>query len=230
MELGCSTGYLLASFLQRDRFRAIGVDIDELCLRRGRATYGDQIEFVASTDVSVPLPDNSVDLIYCIDTVEHLMRPREILLDCFRILRPGGRFLVHWHSWLGPYGSHLEDIIPFPWPHVLFSMDTLLDVAADIYDSPSYVPACYWYDAESGIQRPNPYRDHQRWANFLNKMTIRDFRRLLQTLPYNTLQFRRRGFGGKSYKGAKLLHGLAKVPMLDEFFLKAVICVMEKPV
>jgi SAM-dependent methyltransferase len=229
MELGCSTGYLIGAFRDLEPFQAIGVDLDSSCVRAARQQYGDHIQFEESTASSIPLNDECVDIIYCVDTVEHLSSPREILMDCFRILRPGGQLLIHWHPWLGPYGSHLEDIIPFPWAHAMFSMDTLLGVASDLYDSHDYVPACYWFDSETNQRRPNPYRDREKWEVFLNKMTIRGFRRLLAELPFKVVQFRRRGFGGKAYKSAKLLSGLAHVPVLDEFFLKAVICVLEKP-
>jgi SAM-dependent methyltransferase len=229
VELGCSSGYLLNAFLDRERFDAIGVDIDAHALDRARESYGDRVRFLQSTHDRVPLLDESVDVIYCIDTVEHLIEARAMLIDCYRALKPGGRFLIHWHPWLGPYGSHLEDVIPFPWAHAVFSMDTLLDVAADLYESNAYNPACYWFDDETGERRPNPFVDHRRWEDFLNKMTVRQFRRLLKSLPYRVVAFRRSGFGGKAYKAGRLLSWLAHVPLADEFFLKAVVCVLEKP-
>lgn len=229
MELGCSDGYLISAFRDLEPFHGIGVDVESSCIRDGRRMYGDRIQFVQSTATSIPLQNDSVDIIYCVDTVEHLSRPRELLMECFRILRPGGKLLIHWHPWLGPYGSHLEDIIPFPWAHAVFSMDTLLRVAEDLYDSPDYEPACYWFDTDTNERRPNPYKDRHRWDDYLNKMTIRDFRRLLRVLPFRILEFRKRGFGGKAYKSARLFSGLAHAPLLDEFFLKAVICVLEKP-
>ncbi len=228
-ELGCSTGYLLSSFLEHEAFSAIGIDIDGGVLTRGRAAYGSRIRFVQSTRTSIPLPDQSVDFIYCIDTVEHLKCAREILMDCYRILRPQGTFLIHFHPWFGPYGAHLEDIIPFPWPHVIFPMDSLLRVAAHIYDSADYEPACYWYDADTGHRRPNPYVDRDRWEEFLNRMTIGRFKRLLKSLPYEIKGFRRLGFGGKAYHLGRLTKGLAHAPILDEFFVRAVFCILTKP-
>src|SRR5215475_6727561 len=126
LELGCNSGYLLNSFLQRENFRAIGADISREALQIARETYGARIELVLTTPTSIPLPDASVDVIYTIDTVEHLSRPREIFADCLRALRPGGVFLAHFQGWLGPYGSHMEDIISFPWANSIFSMNTLL--------------------------------------------------------------------------------------------------------
>jgi ubiquinone/menaquinone biosynthesis C-methylase UbiE len=226
-ELGCSRGYLLNAFLQSERFTAIGIDSDPSVLRVGAKEYPD-IRFVQSTASSIPLPDASVDVIYTIDTVEHLSRPQEIILECYRVLRPGGQFLVHFHPWLGPYGAHLEDIIPFPWPHVVFSMETLLATAADIYDSDGYEPACYWFDSETGKRRPNPYRNLAYWREFLNRMTIRQFRRVLATTSFDVEHFEQLGFGGRRFPLARYLSGIARIRGLDEFFVRAVFCVLRK--
>src|SRR5262249_40420915 len=127
LELGCSSGYLLNSFRQEENFIAIGADIDPEVLGRARTDYGKHVQFVQTTSDHIPVADESVDVVYSIDTIEHLSRPREIFMDVFRIIRPGGMFLIHFGPWYNPNGAHLEDIIPFPWPHVMFSMDTLLN-------------------------------------------------------------------------------------------------------
>ena len=229
LELGCSSGYLLAEFLAWEQFHALGADIDADALARGRSMYGDKITFLHSSSSSIPLPDASVDIIYTIDTVEHLSRPQDIFNDCCRILKPGGTLLIHFDPWLSPWGAHLDDIIPFPWPHLVFSMDTLLSVAAYLYQSDEYVPACYWFDPETGTRRENPYMDRRRWDEFLNRMTLRQFIRLVKTLPLRVVHVRRVGFSGRAYSWARVLKGLAQVPVLNEFFSSSIFCVLEKP-
>lgn len=164
-----------------------------------------------------------------IDVVEHLSRPREILMGCHRVLRPGGTMLIHFHPWLGPYGSHLEDIIPFPWPHVLFSMDTLLTMAAKLYDSPEdYSPACCFFDPVTGEREPNPYVDRASWAEYLNKLGITEFGRLIKSLPFEVLHSERIGFGGKTFRVGRYLSALAQIPGPDEMFAKALFTVLHK--
>jgi SAM-dependent methyltransferase len=227
LDLGCSSGYLVSAFLEHEPFDAIGADLDPEALRLAQETYP-QIRFVQSTPAGVPLEPASVDVVYSVDTVEHLSRPREILLDCHRVLRPGGSLLLHFQPWLGPCGSHLEDIIPFPWANALFSMDTLLDVASYLYDSDEYVTACYWNDRRTGARRPNPYLDHARWDEFLNRMTVRRFKLLLRGLPFTTVHLRLIGFGGRRYRAARLLGAFANVPGLNELLTSAVFCVLRK--
>jgi SAM-dependent methyltransferase len=228
LELGCSSGYLLNSFLERQRFSGIGADISPACIATATTDFGDKLRFVQSTAQSIPVADESVDIVYCIDTVEHLSQPHDILMDVYRLMKPGGIFFVHFGPWYNPSGSHLEDIIPFPWPHVLFKMDTLLNVAAHLYERPNYKAACYWYD-DKGKRRPNPYLDHDKWREFLNDLTIRKFKKLLKTLPFEQIHFERIGFGGKGYPFAKFLRGLAQVPVLNEYFINFVFCVLRKP-
>lgn len=229
LELGCNRGYLLNAFLQVESFNAIGADIDVEALGEARASFGNRVQFIESTPDSIPLADESVDAIYTIDTVEHLSKPREIFMEAYRVLRPGGTFLIHFHPWLGPYGSHLEDIIPFPWPQVFFSMDTLLDVASNLYDSPDYKVACYYTDPLTGEKKPNPYLDKAKWDRFLNRITLKQFKRLVKELPFELIHSEMIGFSGRMFPVARHLKKLSQMAGPDEFFTKAMFCVLKKP-
>ena len=229
LELGCNKGYLLNSFLQHENFDAIGADIDEYALEEAREHLGDRAKFVQSTPDGIPLEDESVDVIYTIDTVEHLSSPSEIFEECYRVLRPGGTFLVHFGAWLTPYGSHLEDIIPMPWANAVFSMDTLLDTAAHLYNSPDYDVACYFLDEKTGKPKPNPYLDKQKWETYLNRITIRRFRSIIRKLPFEIEHIENIGFGGKVFKVGKYLGKLSQLPVTEEFFTKATFAVLKKP-
>ena len=227
-ELGCNRGYMMNSFLEREKFEAIGGDIDADALETARAKFGDRIKFVQTTADSIPLPDQSVDVIYTIDTVEHLIELDKIFAECYRILKPGGTMLVHFGAWYGPYGTHLEDIIPFPWANVVFSMDTLLKVAAHLYDSPDYSVACYFLDEKTGKPKPNPYLDKSKWDNFLNRITIRRFRRVIRDSQFETVHLENIGFGGKTFKVGRSLAKLSQLPVTEELFTKATFAVLKK--
>lgn len=228
LDLGCNRGYLLHSFLQYEHFNPIGADLVSYYLRDAIRDYGDHISFVQSTPTNIPLPDNSVDVVYTIDTIEHLSKPREILLDVYRVLRPGGVFLVHFNPWLNPHGSHLDDIIPFPWAHTVFSWKTLLNVAEKLYDLPLYQTSCYYLDTQ-GNKKPNPFKDRAVWDSYLNFMTIRKFNHLLKDLPFEVRHQERIGFGGNTFKMARMVRGFANVPAVGELFTSVLFTVLIKP-
>ena len=227
LDLGCNRGYLLHSFLQQEKFNAIGADLVSYYLKDARRDYGDVIQFVETTPTSIPVPDNSVDIVYTIDTIEHLSQPKELFEDVHRILKPGGLFLIHFNPWLNPHGSHLDDIIPFPWSHVFFSMDTLLTVAAKLYDSPYYDTACYFIDTK-GKKKPNPYIDREVWSTYLNFMTIKRFKELVKQTPFGVRHLEKIGFGGNTFKLSRAVRGLAQVPIFDEFFTSVLFVVLTK--
>ena len=229
LDLGCSTGYLLDSFLSHESFTPIGADISGEVLARARERYGNRMQFVQNTPTTIPLESDSIDIVYSIDTVEHLSRPRDIFQEIYRILKPGGFALLHFGPFHNPYGSHMEDIIPFPWPHVLFSMSTLRSVAARLYDSPQYSVACYSIDERTGEKKPNPYLDEAHWATFLNHISIRRFNRICQSLPFRMVHQERIGFGGRTFKIGRMVRLLAQVPLIDDFFCNALYTVLQKP-
>ena len=105
-------------------------------------------------------------------------------------------------------------------------MDYLFKVAAILYDSEDNIPAYYFFDPETGERRPNPYLDREQWRQYLNRMTIAGFKRLVRGLPYELIHFRRIGFGGKTFALARSLRGLSQVGGLDEFFIIADFCVL----
>lgn len=228
LDLGCNRGYLLHSFLQHENFNAIGADLISYYLKHARRDFGDTIHFIQTTPTTIPLPDNSVDVVYTIDTVEHLSQPKEIFMEVFRVLKPRGQCLVHFNPWLNPHGSHLEDIIAFPWPHVFFSMDTLLTVAAKLYDSPAYQTSCYFLDSQ-GKKKPNPFVERDSWEAYLNYMTIKKFNLLLNELPFVVSHQERIGFGGSTFKISRAFRALAQVPVFDEFFTSVLFTVLTKP-
>jgi len=56
-----------------------------------------------------------VDTLLAFDCLEHVMSPLPILQDWYRVLRPGGRCLIEWFPYKGPWGPHMESLIPIPW-------------------------------------------------------------------------------------------------------------------
>jgi SAM-dependent methyltransferase len=91
MDLGCGAGDSV------DLFRTInpdvhwvGVDVEESPEVTGR-TRADA-EFVTFDGEHLPFGDASFDFVFCKQVLEHVERPRELLCEVARVLRPGGSF------------------------------------------------------------------------------------------------------------------------------------------
>ena len=102
VDLGCGRGELLAAAVRRGAARAVGVEYSPDAVRLAERTLELQAatgrgEVLLGDLRAVPLPDGCADLVTMLDVVEHLA-PAELaaaLAETRRLLRPGGRLLVH---------------------------------------------------------------------------------------------------------------------------------------
>jgi ubiquinone/menaquinone biosynthesis C-methylase UbiE len=97
LDAGCGQG---KSFrLLHDAFapaRLIGLDGDPHsldCARREAGREGLAAELLAGDCADLPLPDASVDLLFCHQTFHHLVEQERALAEFWRVLKPGGWLL-----------------------------------------------------------------------------------------------------------------------------------------
>jgi 2-polyprenyl-3-methyl-5-hydroxy-6-metoxy-1,4-benzoquinol methylase len=94
LEVGCGCGYLALEMARIGR-RVIAADVSSVALetaRRHAAARRLDIDFRLLGGIGLDLPDESVDLAYSVEVVEHL-HERDVplhLAEVFRVLRPGG--------------------------------------------------------------------------------------------------------------------------------------------
>ena len=110
LDAGCGQGKALKPLQQRfQASRVIGVDVDAHALEAARieaARHGLKPELIAADCAAIPLPDASVDLVFCHQTLHHLVRQEETLKEFRRLLKPGGVLLLaestkaYIHSWV----------------------------------------------------------------------------------------------------------------------------------
>lgn len=70
--------------------RIVGVDVDENVRLN---PYLDECHVLRHGE-SVPLADDSVDIAYCCNVLEHVQDPKQTLREIARVLKPGGLFLA----------------------------------------------------------------------------------------------------------------------------------------
>jgi SAM-dependent methyltransferase len=93
LEAGCGEGYG-AALLARHARRVVAVDGDEPTVRHVRARYGAVTHPLRADLTRLPLADASVEVIVCLQVIEHVGRQDDLVAECARVLRPGGVLVV----------------------------------------------------------------------------------------------------------------------------------------
>jgi 2-polyprenyl-6-hydroxyphenyl methylase/3-demethylubiquinone-9 3-methyltransferase len=95
LDIGSGGGFLAEEFA-RLGCRVIGIDPSEVSLRtaRGHANAARlDARYVVAAGEHLPLADESVDLAYCCDVLEHVSDLDQVLAETARVLKPGGLYL-----------------------------------------------------------------------------------------------------------------------------------------
>lgn len=104
LDVGCGGGSLAEEF-SRLGCQVTGVDPAEAALAVARAhaaASGLAITYRAGTGEALPCADETFDIVYCCDTLEHVINPDQVIAEVARALKPGGVFFYDTinRSWL----------------------------------------------------------------------------------------------------------------------------------
>lgn len=106
LDFGCGYGQSTYEF-GRYAKKAYGLESNSLMVSTAKSEFSSgQVEFIFSCDLRIPLPDESVDFVFCFDVVEHL-HPDDFskhLTEVRRVLRSKGSFLCFTpNRFFGPF-------------------------------------------------------------------------------------------------------------------------------
>jgi SAM-dependent methyltransferase len=101
LDLGCGTGHDGAR-LRRAGAKVISLDV-ELTLAEAARDRG--VPAVCASAFNLPLPDHSVDGVYCSNVLEHVPAIPPLLDEVARVLRPDGWVWFSWTNWFSPWGG-----------------------------------------------------------------------------------------------------------------------------
>ena len=99
LDVATGTGRLPLTLLEQGDFRGrvIGLDLSRKMLFQAAvnlAHHAGHYDLVWHTAMDLPFPNDTFDLVTCLEAWEFLPRPVEALRQMIRVLRPGGWLLM----------------------------------------------------------------------------------------------------------------------------------------
>jgi tocopherol O-methyltransferase len=102
LDVGCGIGgstlYLSEKFSQTVT-NAYGITLSPVQAKRAEersknANLADKVKFQVANALEMPFTDNTFDLVWSLESGEHMPDKEKFLQECYRVLKPGGRFIL----------------------------------------------------------------------------------------------------------------------------------------
>ncbi len=219
LDIGCGAGGKTVYYASLGAEKIYGLDIlekyredaEKIAAQKG---YADRFAFICEDAARLSFESGTIDTIIMNDAMEHVDKPLDVLNECYRVLKPGGRLYLNFPPYNHPFGAHLSDAIGIPWVHCFFSDKTLIKVYKDLV---SGLP-----DGEQRIQfRIATGQNGEEYFSYINRMSIRRFNRILKQSSFKV-------FYHKEEPLRNIFRFFARLPVLKEFLVKMVVCILEK--
>lgn len=99
LDVATGTGRLPLALMRQPEFqgRVVGVDLSRRMLHhamRNLYVFEERVAFIWSPAENLPFPDNSFDVVTCLEALEFMSNPEAVLRELARVLRPGGLMLI----------------------------------------------------------------------------------------------------------------------------------------
>ncbi|MEZ5169437.1 MAG: glycosyltransferase [Acidimicrobiia bacterium] len=110
LDAGCGTGATVNELAIPDYGLAVGIDPSAHALDLARADRIAGPEFLRATAESVPVADDSVDVLTSLDVIEHLDDDVSVLVEYGRVVRPGGTVILSVPAYRWAWSAHDEEL------------------------------------------------------------------------------------------------------------------------
>jgi ubiquinone/menaquinone biosynthesis C-methylase UbiE len=166
VDVGANDGQACWEFGIGADATVIGIDVSNLLLRGFREHLPEHVALQAD-GMCLPLKSESVDFLFCTETLEHLADPGEALAEFLRVLRPGGVLVAQSPNAHRLRNQNPLEILALPW-----------SLVSDRVVRKKIVQENTWHNAST-----------YHWD-----LSLQDYRRMLKSLPVGRQRFYSREF------------------------------------
>ncbi len=99
LDVGCGIGGSTLYLAQKFQATATGITLSPVQANRGtaraqEANLSSQVDFKVADALNMPFADASFDLVWSLESGEHMPDKQVFLQECFRVLKPGGTLIL----------------------------------------------------------------------------------------------------------------------------------------
>lgn len=154
LDIGCGYGSL-AAVLASKKAVVTALDNDDHSLALAKKfLINKKVSLERGRAEKMPFPGNSFDIVFLFDVIEHVQKPKIVINEAIRVLKPKGLIYIEFTPYYSIIGHHLYDITFLP-----------------IHLLPKRIVKWLVYKKSPSLKMANEY-----WQTFesLNKLKISD--------------------------------------------------------
>ena len=155
LDIGCSEGGITAKL--GEYFGLINTNIMGIDIRKPKSTDGFTFIQTQSDNQQIPMDDNSVCFITALMVLHHTHNPENLVNEIYRVLKPGGIFLIREHDIDGK---------------IDIDGKTFLDILHGLY-SVSWAKEGYQENPDFCDNYYAVYRSRDIWTNIIEKYNFK---------------------------------------------------------
>jgi ubiquinone/menaquinone biosynthesis C-methylase UbiE len=92
IDIGCGTGY--GSAVLGEKYEVTAIDNSNEAIEYANKHYSEKAKFLTAKASKLPFEDSEFDVACSFEVLEHLKDTHKFLKEVFRILKPGGKFIL----------------------------------------------------------------------------------------------------------------------------------------
>lgn len=136
LDVGCSNG-IITNYLAKYFYMVTGIDVDSMAIKNARSSSKTKnVSFFEMSAERTSFKDKSFDIVVCNQTYEFVNNQDALVVEIFRILKPGGVCFLGAHNRL----TFLESQSGLPLLH--FLPERIANIIASFFNK-IYYPANY---------------------------------------------------------------------------------------
>lgn len=112
LDVGCGTGFLIDMLVKQHPAEYVGLDLSTEMIRMAEKKQIPGAGFINGTADNIPFPEDSFDIVTCSQSFHHYPYPEKAMQEAFRVLKPGGLYILS-DTGVGGLGGWIDNHILF---------------------------------------------------------------------------------------------------------------------
>lgn len=94
LDVGCGTGFLIELLQNRKDAQYYGLDLSPEMIKVAKSKFSESVNLVEGSADNLPYPDNTFDIVCCVQSFHHYPYPEKAMEEAYRVLKSDGLYIL----------------------------------------------------------------------------------------------------------------------------------------